>query len=197
MADAPRRIVLILGHPRLDSYCGALADTYAKAATAAGHELLRYNLCDLDFDPLMDGRYYQGTKSLEPHLAEVQQAILWADHLVFVYPTWWGVMPALLKGFFDRTFLPGFAFKYRSRSALWDKLLVGRSARAIVTMDSPPWYFRLITRQPGHHQMRNSILGFCGVGPIRITSVGPIRISKPAQRERWLQRVSILGTGGG
>lgn len=189
------RILLILGHPRTDSFCGALATTYAEAATAAGHELRRYNLGELQFNVVMDGRYEGAEKMLEPDLVELQQAILWAEHLVFVYPTWWGVMPALLKGFFDRTFLPGFAFKYRKGSPLWDRLLVGRSARALVTMDSPAWYYRLVTGWPGHLQLRRAILDFCGIKPVHIHSFGPVRGSKPAQRAKWLERARQLGAG--
>ena len=66
-------------------------------------------------------------------------------------------MPALLKGFFDRTFLPGFAFKYRNRSQLWDKLLSGRTADLLVTLDTPPWYFRWIYGAPAHRQMVRTV----------------------------------------
>lgn len=184
-----KNILLLLGHPREQSYCGALADAYEQAATAAGHAVRRYNLGALQFNVVMDGRYTMNSQPLEPDLVTLQEAITWSQHLVLVYPTWWGVMPALMKGFFDRVFLPGFAFKYRKGSPLWDRLLAGRSARAIVTMDTPPWYFWLFTRAPGHHQLRNSILGFAGFKPVHIHSIGPIRGSKPGQREQWLQKI--------
>ena len=85
---------------------------------------------------------YAQIQPLEPDLLDAQASITWAQHLVWVYPIWWGGLPALLKGFLDRIFLPGFAFKYRPNSALWDRLLTGRSAELLVTMDSPPWYYR-------------------------------------------------------
>jgi NAD(P)H dehydrogenase (quinone) len=191
--NAARKILLILGHPRRDSFCAGLADAYAQGASGAGHELRRYDLGELQFNVVLDGRYRQAEQTLEPILIELQQAIRWADHLVFVYPTWWGVMPALLKGFFDRAFLPGFAFKYRKGSKLWDRLLSGRSARALVTMDSPPWYYRWVKGAPGHVQLRSSILGFAGIKPVQIHSIGPIRGSKPAQREQWLARALHIG----
>jgi NAD(P)H dehydrogenase (quinone) len=101
--------------------------------------------------------------------------IKWADHLVFVYPTWWGTMPALLKGFIDKVFLPGFGFKYRKDSVWWDKLLTGKSARLIVTMDTPPWYFRWVYGRPSHNAMKKSTLEFCGVKPVKIISIGPVK----------------------
>src|SRR5256885_16433644 len=73
---------------------------------------------------------YRQDQPLEPDLQRAQADILWASHLAWAYPTWWGGLPALLKGFIDRIFLPGFAFKYRKGSVLWDRLLAGRTARS-------------------------------------------------------------------
>jgi len=92
-----------------------------------------------------------------------------------------GRLPALLKGFLDRIFLPGFAFKYRPNSALWDRLLTGRSAELLVTMDSPPWYYRWVQRQPGHRQMKQTILEFSGIRPVRVHSFGPVIKSSEAR----------------
>lgn len=190
-----KRILIILGHPNTDSFCAAIADSYSEGAQAAGHEVRRIAVGDLAFDPVLR-LGYAGSQPLEPDLAAAQAAIAWAQHLVFVYPVWWGAMPALLKGFIDRVFLPGFAFKYRSGSPLWDRLLAGRSAHLFVTMDSPPWYYRWIYRMPGHQQMKRTILEFSGVKPVRISSFGPIRGSSGRQRERWLEGVKGIGERG-
>ena len=130
---------------------------------------------------------------LEPDLLAAQADITWAHHLVWVYPIWWGAMPALLKGFIDRVLLPGYAFKYRKGSSLWDKLLAGRSAELLVTMDSPPWYFRWVTRMPGHHQMKKAILEFCGIRPVRVHSFGPVRSASAEQLALWVEKARQLG----
>ena len=187
-----KRILVILGHPNTDSFCAAIADSYSEGAQAAGHEVRRIAVGDLAFDPVLR-LGYAGSQPLEPDLAAAQAAIAWAQHLVFVYPVWWGAMPALLKGFIDRVFLPGFAFKYRSGSPLWDRLLAGRSAHLFVTMDSPPWYYRWVYRMPGHQQMKRTILEFSGVKPVGITSFGPVRGSSVQRREKWLERVKGFG----
>lgn len=186
-----RKVLVVLGHSCADSLCAALATAYRQAAEQAGHEVRWLAVGELKFDPLLHYGYGQ-PQDLEPDLLAAQQAILWADHLLFVYPTWWGGMPALLKGFIDRVFLPGFAFKYRNGSSLWDKLLSGRSAQLLVTMDSPPWYYRWINRMPGHHQMKRTILEFCGISPVLVHSFGPVRGSSPELRQRWLAKVSKL-----
>ncbi|MBK7135218.1 MAG: NAD(P)H-dependent oxidoreductase [Rhodocyclales bacterium] len=187
-----KKILVILGHPRKDSLCGALAAAYAEAARAAGAELRELTLADLAFDPVLHTGY-GGEQPLEPDLAAAQQAILWADHLAFVYPTWWGGLPALLKGFVDRVFLPGFAFKYRKDSPWWDRLLTGRSARLLVTMDTPPWYYRWVYRMPGHNQMRRTILEYCGIRPVRISQFGRVKGSPATQRAMWLEAARRAG----
>ena len=96
------------------------------------------------------------------------------------------VAPALLKGFFDRTLVSGFAYRYRPNSPLWDRLLQGRSAELLVTMDAPPWYYRWFDRMPGHWQMRRTVLAFCGFDPVRVASYGPVRSASPERLQRWL-----------
>lgn len=186
-----KRILVILGHPVSSSLCGAMADTYAAESTHTGHLVRVIRLGECEFDPILhDG--YAHVQPLEPCLEAAQADILWAEHLVFIYPNWWGGLPALLKGFFDRAFLPGFAFKYRDGSARWDRLLAGRSAQLIVTMDSPPWYYRFVNAMPGHNQMKKTILEFCGIKPVRITSFGPVKGASDEQRQTWLQQVRKL-----
>jgi putative NADPH-quinone reductase len=147
---------------------------------------------DLSFDPVLH-KGYAKIQELEPDLVAAQEAITWAQHIVFVYPTWWGGMPALLKGFIDRVFLPGFAFKYREDSRFWDRLLCGRSAHLLVTMDTPPWYYRLVFRMPGHNQMKRTILEFSGIKPVTISSFGPVKGSSQQQREKWLDKAMEYG----
>lgn len=187
-----KRILVILGHPASESFCGALADSYVKGAEAAGNEVRLISLGNLSFDPVLHNGYATIQK-LEPDLVAVQAAITWAQHIVFIYPIWWGAMPALLKGFIDRVFLPGFAFKYREGSQFWDRLLSGRSAHLLVTMDTPAWYFRWVYRMPGHNQMKRTILEFSGVKPVAVSSFGPIKGSSQQKREKWLAQVSAYG----
>jgi len=183
-----KNIVVIVGHPDSNSYCASLAENYVKAAAEEGHEVKLFKLGDANFDPILHHGHNQ-RQELEPDLVTIREAILWASHLVFVYPIWWGSIPALLKGFFDRTFLPGYAFSYRKNSVWWDRLLAGRSAHLIVTMDTPPWYYRWIYKMPGHNQMKITILEWCGIKPIKISSFGPLRGSSLEQREKWTQTV--------
>ncbi len=185
-------ILIILGHPGTETFCEQLALSYQKGAEQAGATVKLLKLNELQFDLNLRGGYKK-SMPLEPDLQHAQELISGAQHLVFVYPSWWGLMPALLKGFIDRTFLPGFAFKYRKDSPMWDKLLAGRSARLIVTMDAPPLYYWLMQGGGGHRAMKNSILKFCGIKPVKITSIGSIKSSTAQKREKWLAQVRQLG----
>jgi putative NADPH-quinone reductase len=187
-----KKILVILGHPDADSFCGALFKAYIKGAEANSSEVREIKIGDLTFDPVL-WKGYNKIQELEPDLVRSQEDILWAEHIVFVYPTWWGAMPSLMKGFIDRTFLPGFAFKYRNDSQFWDKLLSGRSAQLLVTLDTPPWYYRLIYRSPGYNQMKRTILGFCGIKVNSISEFSPIKGSNQEKREKWLKTAEELG----
>ena len=148
-----KNILIINGHPDKESFCFAIAESYNTGAIKASTNVKLVHLIDLKFNPILTYGY-RIISELEPDLVQMQQDILWADHLVFVYPNWWSTVPALLKGLFDRIFVPGFAFKYKENSPFWDKLLKGKTARLIVTMDTPKWYYWLINKNSGHNAMK-------------------------------------------
>ncbi len=186
------KVLVVLGHPRVGSLCGALAEAYADGARKAGAEVRQMNLAQLEFDP--DVRTESpSSQPLEEGLLASRQLVAWAEHLVFVYPTWWGTFPALLKGFLDRVFAPGFAFRTCEGGTGYQGLLGGRSAQLITTMDTPPLVHRLIHRQPGRQAMARATLGFCGIRPVRSLIFGPVRGSSLEQREHWLERARRQG----
>jgi len=186
-----QRVLVILGHPSTDSFCSALAQTYIHSAKIAGHDVRVLRLGDLRFDPVLHHGYTQ-VQALEPDLLSAQADILWAEHLTWVFPVWWGGIPALMKGFIDRVFLPGFAFKYRAGKAFPDKLLKGRTAHLLVTLDTPAWYYRWVYRMPAIHQMRRTTLALCGITPSKTLLFGPVLGSTLTQRARWLKQAGAL-----
>lgn len=188
-----KRILLVLGTPKTDSLCHALAEAYSQGARSQGHVIRQLKLAELIFDPVLHDGYDQ-SQPLEPDLLDAQRLIHWAEHLVLVYPVWWGGFPALLKGFFDRVFQPGFAFKYREHSPVLDPLLSGRTADLLVTLDQPAWHFRWLQGAPAHRQMMRSTLGACGIKTRRLAEFAPVRFSSEEQRQKWLRRAEQLGS---
>ncbi len=191
-----KKILVIIGHPNPQSFNHAIAAQYAEAARAAGHEVTTLALNELQFDPILR-LGYAGEQTLEPDLQMAQAAILHAEHLVVVFPSWWGGMPALLKGFIDRAFMPGFAFKYQSRNTpWWDKLLKGRTGHIILTMDTPAWYNRFIYGNANINMMKAATFQFCGIKKVKVTIFDGVRLSKPEARTRWMGKVQRLGQAG-
>ena len=187
-----KKILIINGHPDKESFCFALAESYKKGADTNGDQCQLVHLIDLKFNPILTYGY-RLVSELEPDLLKIQQDILQADHLVFVYPNWWATFPALLKGFIDRVFLPNFAFKYHEKGPFWDKLLKGKTARLIVTMDTPRWYYWLVNRSAGHNAMKIGILEFCGIKPVKISVFAPVKSADNLKRKNWLAEVERLG----
>ncbi len=184
-----KKILILQGNPRKDSLIAAAAQNYLTGCLENGGAAELIHLSDLNFDLVL--RYgYQKSTPLEKDLLDLQQKIKEADHLALFYPTWWGTMPALVKGFIDRVFLPGFAFKYTEKLPV--KLLKGKSARVVTTMDSPYLWYK-ITGSPGFKAIKNSILGFCGFSPVKITALYSTRSTSPTQREKWLHSLKKIG----
>jgi putative NADPH-quinone reductase len=186
------RITIIDGHPDPDRkrYVHALADAYAEGAFPA-HEVRRIEVATLDF-PILRAQEEWLNGALAPAIAEAQEAIRWADHVVLLYPMWLGDVPGLLKAFLEQVARPNFAFRYRD-GALPEKLLKGRSARVIVTMGMPAAYYRLVYRAHSLKSLERNILRFTGFGPVRHSIVGSVGGSG-RHRALWLARMRRLGS---
>jgi putative NADPH-quinone reductase len=187
-----KKILILNGHPDKESYNFALAEAYFSGAKASGAEVEIIHIRDLNFNPNLQFGYRKRT-DLEPDLIIAQEKLKWADHLVWIYPVWWGSVPAIMKGFLDRVLLPGFAFEKRENSVWWDTLFNTKSARIICTLDQPGWFYRLRYAAPSHHAIKGLTLKFIGVKRVHITTIGPIRLSKDAFRAKWLKKIEALG----
>ncbi len=187
-----KNILIINGHPNKESLNFALAEAYQKGAILAGANINIIHICDLDFNPNLKFGYSKRME-LEPDLQDSLEKIKAADHLVWVHPVWWGGLPAMMKGFIDRLFLPGIAFKYRENSVWWDKLLIGKTARIITTLDQPSWYYSLMFGRASVNQLKKSVLQFCGVKPVKVTYIGVVKTSTSEERQKWINQIYLLG----
>ncbi|MGH1344603.1 MAG: NAD(P)H-dependent oxidoreductase [Nannocystales bacterium] len=182
------RTLVLLGHPRPESLCGSIAQAYARAARYSGAESRVLNLSELSFDPLLRAGFEE-PQPLEPDLLRAREQIEWATHVTWVYPVWWGAPPALLKGFIDRAFLPGWAFNARPKGRP-EGLLAGRSARLLVTMDAPGWFDRWFYSASARRSMQRATLWYTGFSPIRTRIFPEVLHSSAETRARWMDRVA-------
>ncbi|OGZ03828.1 MAG: hypothetical protein A2648_02645 [Candidatus Lloydbacteria bacterium RIFCSPHIGHO2_01_FULL_41_20] len=186
-----KKVLVFLGHTDRNTFIGALADSYEKGAKEAGHEVKRINISELNFDPILY-KGYKVIQQLEPDLKLVQESIKWCDHFVLLYPNWWATMPAILKGMFDRMWLPSFAFNFNKNGFGWKKLLKGRSARVVITMDTPPLTSRILFGD-NCNEIKKAILEFAGFSPVRVNKIGAVKNMNEAQRESAKNDVLNLG----
>lgn len=187
-----KKILIINGHPNEDSLNFAITESYKNGALKSEAVVKEIIISALHFNPNLQYGYRKRME-LEPDLTDAWQKILWADHLVWVHPVWWGGLPAITKGFIDRLFLPGLAFRYRENSVWWDKLLTGKTAHIITTIDQPSLYYRLFFGRPSVNQLKKSVLEFCGVKPVKVTYVGIVKTSDEKLRQKWLKKIEKIG----
>jgi len=188
------RILVINGHPAAESLSKVLTRVYIKSAESAGHEIRLMDLHDMDFDADHGYGGYKMTKPLEPALETFLQNMAWAEHIVMATPMWWGGIPARLKGLFDRSLLPGRAFDPRTIIRGAPKpMFTGKTARVMVTSDTPSWYMRLAYHSALFHQIRKQIFLFIGVKPTRFTHFSHGSHPTSEQVKALINRVEKLG----
>jgi len=192
-----KRILIIQGHPDPQGkhFGHALAEAYATAAELAGHTVEIIEVAKLDF-PLLRSKQEFESGSLPRVVQQAQDSIARAEHLVFFYPLWLGTMPALLKAFLEQVFRPGFAFDNPDAGRFWKKRLTGKSARIVITMGMPAFFYRWYFRAHSLKNLERNILGFCGIGPIKETLLGMVDSGNNSKRSRWLAKMQHLGSCG-
>ena len=187
-----RQVLIINGHPDKQSYNYALSEAYKSGANKTNAIIDTINISELDFNPNLRFGYRQRTE-LEPDLKDAIDKMKKADHIVWVFPLWWAGLPALMKGFIDRTFLPGITFDFIEGKAAPIGLLKGKTSRIIITTDTPKWYDYIVMKRPVLKQFKKGTLEYCGIGPVKVTYISPIISSTLDARNKWLKKVIKLG----
>jgi len=190
-----KKILVFLGQEDSHTFCGDLSKSYADGARASGAEVKIVQIGDLKFDPLLH-KGYKEIQALEPDLLMVQEAFKWADHIALFYPMWWSSMPAILKGFFDRMFLPGFAYHFNHNGMGWTKLLKGRSAEVFITMDSWPMLQRFLFGD-STNEIGRAILGFAGIHPVHIKKIGMVKDMSDQKKIAVAKQIFLAGNKAG
>lgn len=190
----PKNIVVLCAHPDKESFSGTMADHYQAGAEDAGHVVQRVNIGELNFDPILH-KGYKEIQQLEPDLRDLQEKFLWANHIVIIYPNWWCTMPAILKGLFDRFWLPGFAFNFNKQTKQIEKHLKGRTGRVIILSGSHSplktwWQFGDFT-----NEIQYGIMEFAGIRT-GVSAFGPCEKVDDKTREKWVKEVEMMGKKG-
>ena len=186
-----KNILIINAYPYEENFSSKLQEAYKSGTSSAGHDVRETNLRDLHFNLNLEFGYRKFPE-LEPDIIKLQEDISWANHLVFIYPVWWGTYPALMKGMIDRVFMPGFAFRFSS-GQVQEKLLAGKSARLLVSMDSSLWTHKYSLGSPGEAALKSGTLEFCGIQPVKISYFAEIRKASDNMIKSWFEQVIKIG----
>jgi putative NADPH-quinone reductase len=147
-------------------------------------------LRDLAFDPHL--RFgYRERMTLEPDLVDAKQALREADTVVVTTPLWWGSVPAVLKGFFDRALLPQQEYRY-TKLGLPVGLLPARNGRLLLLADTP-WYAAPFTGLPAQRHVVRNTMRLCGIRSVRTHRMLGVKDADAATITRWLDRAERLG----
>jgi putative NADPH-quinone reductase len=189
----PANILIVQGHPDPAGghLCNALGGAYAEGAEAAGNPVRRIDLARCDF-PILRSQIEFEKGPLPATLETARQDLVWAQHVVLIFPLWLGAMPALVKAFLEQILRPGIAFAYQDKG-LPKKLLGGRSARVVVTMGMPAFAYRWLFFSHAIRALNRNVLGFVGFGPIRTTFFGMVENASTQKRRSWLARMRDYG----
>ncbi len=179
------RAMVTIAHPWPRSFNFAVLGRVVEALQTAGHETDVLDLYRDGFDPTLSeaelAGYAQG-RILDPKVLDYQERIRRAEHVIYIFPIWWEGMPALLKGFFDKVFTPGFAFTEEDFSPLLTHI---QSGTVITTMGAPKAQYTDIEKA-----FLQGTLGVCGVQRTHWLNFTDIPNSSQQQRRTWMDEVA-------
>lgn len=155
------------------------------------HSIKVIDLYKEQFNPVLyfDKELQRRNLYLDQETQGYRRNIQEANYVIFIYPIWWGGMPAILKGFIDRVFAKDFAYKYKGILPIG--LLKGKKAWIINTHDSPGWYVKLFQQDYGKI-LKRQILKFCGIKKVKHTSLPFVRNTNKKQRKAFLKKIEDM-----
>lgn len=187
------RTVIVFNHPYEESYCNAILESVTKGLEKSTHEVDVINLDKDQFNPRMtsvDLKAFVEHTAVDPQVIGYQERIRTADHLIFIFPIWWDIMPATTKGFIDRVLSPGLAYDHHPRGFGLVPLLNNlKSITIITTMNKPAIMYSLLIGNLIRKVMVKSVfktMGYKNVNWISFTSVKSVSHEK---RVKWLNEL--------
>jgi NAD(P)H dehydrogenase (quinone) len=192
------QILVIIGHPDPASFNHALAHAVCQALRADGHEVVFHDLYAEGFDPFLRKEEISETGIVPSEIQQHCQELRNAEGIVVVHPNWWGQPPAILKGWIDRVFRPGVAYRFEegdSGEGVPIGLLRARAALILNTSNTPEARERSIFGDPLETLWKSCIFDLCGVPVVRRRMFGVIVTSTAEQRQRWLGEAAELARG--
>ena len=183
--------LIIYTHLNPASFSKAITDQVEKVSSEKGDEIKIIDLYADKFNPVLEfpdiEHMFMG-KDAPSDVKKYQDLVSWADHLTFVYPMWWGQMPAMLKGFIDRVFSNGYAFVY-SKEGIPSGLLNGKTAQLYVCTGTPnEIYEQTHMHKSQERVISEGVFGFCGIDA-KMTFFGNVAMGTDELRKGYLNSI--------
>ena len=186
------KALIVLAHQKPEgSFCGALAQVAKETLTAAGYEVTLKDLYAEHFDPILTAdELAEPMETLSgPIRADIQQ-VLDADFYVVVHPNWWGMPPAILKGWIDRAIRQGFCYAFTAEGVI--RKLEGRKGVVFTTGNTPPEIEVSVNGDPLENLWKNIVFKTVGVDDFTRINFASVIMSTPEQRTEWLKQAKAL-----
>ena len=188
------KVVVVFNHPYEGSYCNAILDSVTRGLQQANHETDIINLDKDGFNPVMtaqDLKAFRDKQPADPMVIEYKHRLEQADHVVFIFPIWWELMPAMMKGFIDKVIFPGIAFDYADNSNTRMKPLLTKikGVTLITTMNTPRILYRVIFGNPVQKALMVGTFWKLGYKNRKWISLTMVKQASVEKRKLWLTRI--------
>ena len=187
------KIIVILAHPRKDSFNHAIAQTAVKTLKENGHDAVYHDLYEEKFDPVLPDNELQKDAQLDPLVRMMCEEASMAGGMIIVHPNWWGQPPAILKGWVDRVLRPGVAYEFKegdSGEGVPCGLLKLEAALVFNTSNTREEREEAVFGDPLDTIWKNCIFGLCGVNNVYRKTFAVIVTSTSQKRDAWLLEVA-------
>jgi NAD(P)H dehydrogenase (quinone) len=184
------KVLVIIGHQQQGSFNHAVAQTAVEELRAAGHKVIYHDLYAERFDPVLPAREIPNDAEIDPVVKQHCAEVLAADGYVIVHPNWWGMPPAILKGWVDRVIRQGTMYRFGPNGVVQN--LKGKRALVITTSNTPREDEVRLFGDPLENLWKACIFGFVGVEDFQRRNFESIILSTADQRQGWLQEVRRL-----
>ncbi|MEO0043979.1 MAG: hypothetical protein RL329_3427 [Bacteroidota bacterium] len=185
------KVVIVFNHPYHGSFCNAILVAVTNGLQKANHEMDLIHLDKDNFNPVMtsaDLKAFRAKKPVDPKVMEYDARIQTADHLIFIFPIWWELMPALMKGFVDKVIFPGVAYDYKDASnttmkPLWTNL---KGVTMMTTMNTPNWLYWALFGNAIKKAMLLGTFWKMGYKNRKWMSFNQVKMVSQEKRTQWL-----------
>ncbi len=184
------KILVILGHQRLGSFCHAITDTAVRQLQTDGHEVIVHDLYQENFDPILADTEIGRDGRLPPVVQRHCDELMAADGYLVVHPNWWAGPPAILKGWVDRVIRQGLAYSFSDSGVVGH--LAGRTAVVITTSNTPRDVELAVYGDPLENLWKTCIFGLCGVEDFTRRNFESVILSTPEDRAEWLEETKRI-----